>query len=69
MSLVPRSNPLEEGSVRAIFALNQDKVMNDYLVSMGEDNEEDLEEEYNQKCLQVVSVPSCLIECFVARVK
>lgn len=38
-----------------MFALNQEKVLNEYLVSQGELNEEDIEEEYHQKCKQVVS--------------
>ena len=47
--------PYEEQSVRAIFALNQEKVLDDYLVSQGDANEDEIEEEYNQKCNQVVS--------------
>ena len=47
--------PCEEQSVRAIFALNQEKVLDDYLVSQGDANEDEIEEEYNQKCNQVVS--------------
>ena len=50
------SGPYEELSIRAIFALNQDKVLGDYLVSAGEAFEDEIEEEYQQKCLQVVSV-------------
>ena len=47
--------PYEEQSIRAIFALNQEKVLDDYLVSQGDANEDEIEEEYNQKCNQVVS--------------
>ena len=50
------SGPLEEGSVRGIFALNQEKVLDDYLVAVGNDNEDEVKEEYIQKCNQVVSV-------------
>ena len=50
------SGPLEESSVRAIFALNQEKVLDDYLVSQGDANEDEIEEEYNQKCPYVVNV-------------
>ena len=49
------SDPLEENCIRAAFALDQEKVLDDYLVSQGEANEDDIEEEYNQKALQVVS--------------
>ncbi|KAL7536855.1 hypothetical protein ACHAXR_009745 [Thalassiosira sp. AJA248-18] len=48
-----KCGPVEEKNVRAIFALNQEKVLDDYLVSQGEANEDEIEEEYNQKCLQV----------------
>lgn len=51
----PSSDPLEENCIRAAFALDQEKVLDDYLVSQGEANEDDIEEEYNQKALQVVS--------------
>jgi len=50
------SGPWEEGSIRAIFALNQDKVLDDYLVTTGDAFEDEIEEEYNQKCAQVVSI-------------
>lgn len=46
---------LEEGSVRAIFALNQERVLDEYLVSTGDVDEEEMEEEYRQKCNMVVS--------------
>ncbi len=49
------SGPFEECSVRAIFALNQEKVVDDYLVSQGEANEEDIEEKYFDNCRRVVS--------------
>ena len=49
------SDLLEEASIRAVFALNQERVLDDYLVSLGEASEEDIEEEYIQKCTQVVS--------------
>eukprot|EP00579_Thalassiosira_antarctica_P009756 CAMPEP_0201922180 /NCGR_PEP_ID=MMETSP0903-20130614/10281_1 /ASSEMBLY_ACC=CAM_ASM_000552 /TAXON_ID=420261 /ORGANISM="Thalassiosira antarctica, Strain CCMP982" /LENGTH=1247 /DNA_ID=CAMNT_0048459265 /DNA_START=142 /DNA_END=3888 /DNA_ORIENTATION=+ len=55
-SLTVKSGPLEESSVRAIFALNQEKVLDDYLVSQGDANEDEIEEEYNQKCLNVDKV-------------
>ena len=48
------SGPFEECSVRAIFALNQEKVVNDYLVTHGEANEEEMEELYNESCNRVV---------------
>jgi hypothetical protein len=48
------SGPFEECSVRAIFALNQEKVLNDYLVTHGEVNEEEMEEIYNESCNRVV---------------
>lgn len=49
------SGPFEEYSIRAIFALNQEKVLDDYLVSQGEANEAEIEEEYIQNCNKVVS--------------
>lgn len=52
-SLTAKSGPVEETSIRAIFALNQEKVLDDYLVSSGDANEDEIEEEYNQKCTQV----------------
>eukprot|EP00584_Thalassiosira_punctigera_P002193 CAMPEP_0172533418 /NCGR_PEP_ID=MMETSP1067-20121228/6134_1 /TAXON_ID=265564 ORGANISM="Thalassiosira punctigera, Strain Tpunct2005C2" /NCGR_SAMPLE_ID=MMETSP1067 /ASSEMBLY_ACC=CAM_ASM_000444 /LENGTH=1269 /DNA_ID=CAMNT_0013318063 /DNA_START=140 /DNA_END=3949 /DNA_ORIENTATION=+ len=56
MSLTGKSGPLEEGSVRATFALHQEKVLDNYLVSQGEANEDEIEEEYAQKCNQVDKV-------------
>jgi hypothetical protein len=35
--------------------LNQEKVLDDYLVSQGEANEDEIEEEYVQNCNKVVS--------------
>ncbi len=55
-SLPSFSGPFEECSVRAIFALNQEKVVDDYLVSQGETNEEEIEEKYFDNCRRVVSV-------------
>ena len=50
------SGPQEEQSVRAIFALNQEKVLNDYLLSQeGDANVDEIEAEYNHMCNQVVS--------------
>lgn len=48
------SVPFEECSVRAIFALNQETVINDYLVIHGEIKEEEMEELYNESCNTVV---------------
>eukprot|EP00571_Detonula_confervacea_P002422 CAMPEP_0172315686 /NCGR_PEP_ID=MMETSP1058-20130122/25981_1 /TAXON_ID=83371 /ORGANISM="Detonula confervacea, Strain CCMP 353" /LENGTH=1247 /DNA_ID=CAMNT_0013029825 /DNA_START=112 /DNA_END=3855 /DNA_ORIENTATION=+ len=59
--LTVKSGPLEEGSVRAIFALNQEKVLDDYLVSTGDANEDEIEEEYNQKCN---AVDKCTLKLF-----
>ena len=56
------SGPFEECSVRAIFALNQEKVVNDYLVTHGEENEEEMEELYNESCNRVVCSADCLID-------
>ena len=44
-------------------AMNQEKVLDDHLVSLGEANEDEIEEEYNQKCLQMVSVSILLCVC------
>lgn len=49
------SGPMEEMNIRAIFAGNQDKVVDDYFVSQGEANLDDMEEQYNQQCIKVVS--------------
>lgn len=49
------SGPFEEYSIRAIFALNQEKVLDEYLVAQGEANEDEIEEEYIQNCNKVVS--------------
>ena len=46
----------EELSVRGNFALNQEKVLDDYFVSTGEADEEEMEEEYNRRCNKVVSL-------------
>lgn len=35
--------------------MNQEKVVDDYLVSQGEANEEDIEEKYFDNCRRVVS--------------
>ena len=57
----------EELSVRGIFAVNQEKVLDDYLVSTGDADEEEIEEEYNQKCMQVVSGWQLL--CWMTRLR
>jgi hypothetical protein len=62
------SGTFEECSVRAIFALNQEKVVDDYLVSQGEANEEEIEEKYFDNSRRVVSFYfrySCPITPFV----
>lgn len=55
----------EELSVRGIFAVNQEKVLDDYLVSTGDADEEEIEEEYNQKCMQVDKVTLKLFSAVV----
>ncbi|KAL7551959.1 LOW QUALITY PROTEIN: hypothetical protein ACHAWF_015169, partial [Thalassiosira exigua] len=52
-SMTPGCGMFEETSVRASFALNQEKVLDDYLISMGDADEEQLDEDYRQKCIQV----------------
>ena len=41
--------------VRATFALNQERVFDEYLLSQGEINEDELEETYEKQCLKLVS--------------
>lgn len=53
-SLFHCSGPLDEISVRGNIALNQQKVLNDYLCNLGEADEDSLEEEYVQMSAQVV---------------
>ncbi|KAL3764899.1 hypothetical protein ACHAW5_003548 [Stephanodiscus triporus] len=55
-SLTAKSGPFEECSVRAIFALNQEKVLDEYLVSLGEANEEEIEEKNFDNCRRVDKV-------------
>lgn len=50
------SGHMEELSIRGNIALNQQKVLNDYKVSQGEENAADLEDEYAQLSAQIVSV-------------
>lgn len=65
MGLTVKTELLEEASIRAVFALNQERVLDDYLVSLGEASEEDIEEEYIQKCTQVDRVTLKLFTSFV----
>jgi len=51
--LTVKSGPLDEVSVRGNIALNQQKVLNDYLCNLGEADADALEEEYVQMSAQV----------------
>ena len=64
-SLTAKSGAWEETSNRAIFALNQDKVLDDYLVSTGDAYEDEVEAEYEQKCAQVDKVTMKLFNTVV----